>query len=183
MAMNGGGFADSIVDPCTGHVSFDVSHNTSLKSLQLCAYISLRSRHEVTPSDSTETLALYQWLTLSEELRADLSTVRSTQLQRLTVHVRVALVGFMSSDDVSLHGHIHSPSAKRLHEVMRRPFFDTLKHVKIVLEVVYTHWQGGSYVSWAIEPGVRQLFEPWVNRTIVQFSQTLKHIEGGADPR
>ncbi|KAH9925800.1 uncharacterized protein B0H18DRAFT_1119295 [Fomitopsis serialis] len=135
-------------------------HNTALCRLTV--------RLNVDPYLSPE---VSDWADTANELRGAFSTVRSYQLERITVHFRFALPSSVNEENFRQNCKQLDADSRGLHDVMARPYFRALREARIEIDVGHISRDDrteemDTFVG-AMEPIVRRLFAPWHERGVV----------------
>ncbi|TFY68174.1 hypothetical protein EVJ58_g1152 [Rhodofomes roseus] len=161
---------------CTGQFAargYDFDTNAALRHLRLTVCID--------PSELGG-----DWLELVATLRAAFSTIRSHNLERITVDIGIELGQADRLDEDMLVPPREElvPDTEELHSVMVLPYFYALQHVVVGMEVRYNQeWHSSEEgvhdaVQALLVPVCRQSFAPWLDRGIVNIFCTASTTGG-----
>ena len=121
-----------------------------------------------------------KWAAGAREVRTDLMTVRSHQLEHLVIHLNIMLFDLYLKQNVSAYMDMIATKMRanpRPHDIMRRPFFDNLRRVDVILDMRHDQLPHKLCVQWtpiSVDPVVRELFRPWCERGIVKVSRFFR---------
>ncbi|KAH9926805.1 uncharacterized protein B0H18DRAFT_333478 [Fomitopsis serialis] len=150
-------------------------HNTALRHLELSVNVYF--------TGPWSNLSERTWLDPADELRVALSTVRSTQLESITIRLNITLYGCPETvEELDIPSKQLDSTSRSLHSAMIQPYFDMLKGVDVEMLVQYVlPWnrrksmeKPARSAAEAVCSTFGQLFAPWSDRGIVNITKNLK---------
>ncbi|KAH9913418.1 uncharacterized protein B0H18DRAFT_1126281 [Fomitopsis serialis] len=144
---------------------FSLIHNTALRTLKLDLNIHL-NRPDA------------NWRAVATELHATLSTVRSSQIEHITIDTMIYFtLGRLPADRedcIPSCGELEA-DLRSMHDVMVTPYFDGLKDVGVKVKIWHDRRRSADWaddIARATVPVFCQFLRPWHKRGLVDISYT-----------
>ncbi|KAH9926806.1 uncharacterized protein B0H18DRAFT_1104366 [Fomitopsis serialis] len=154
--------------------------NTRLKVLTISAHPNAGSDSFISQANWLVTSALpdANWRAVATELHATLSTVRSSQIEHITIDTMIYFtLGRLPADRedcIPSCGELEA-DLRSMHDVMVTPYFDGLKDVGVKVKIWHDRRRSADWaddIARATVPVFCQFLRPWHKRGLVDISYT-----------